>query len=49
MSQCFYLGFGEATFSFTFGKIYHKNVKISTKIQEIGKIKAILGLGMTPI
>ena len=35
--------------SLTFGKICHKNGKISTKIHEIGKIKAIFGLGMTPI
>ena len=44
----FIWGFWEATFSFTFGKIYHKNGKISAKIHEIGKIKAIFGLGMTP-
>ena len=48
-AQRFYLGLWEATFFFTFGKIYHKNGKISTKIHEIGKIKAIFGLGMTPI
>ena len=30
-------------------EIYHKNGKISTKIHEIEKIKAIFGLGMTPI
>ena len=47
--QCFYLGYWEATFFFTFGKIYYKNGKISTKIHEIGKIKAIFGLEMTPI
>ena len=46
MFQGFYLGFWEATFSFTFEEIYHKK---STKIHEIGKIKAIFGLGMTPI
>ena len=31
------------------GKYIIKNGKISTKIHEIGKIKTILGLGMTPI
>ena len=40
---------GSYLFSCTFGKIYHKNGKISTKIHEIGKIKTIFGLGMTPI
>ena len=42
-------GILEASLSFTFGKIYHKNWEISTKIHEIGKIKTIFGLGMTPI
>ena len=32
-----------------FGKYFIKIGKISAKIHEIGKIKAILGLGMTPI
>ena len=31
------------------GKYIIKNGKISTKIHEIGKIKTIFGLGMTPI
>ena len=31
------------------GKCIIKNGKISTKIHEIGKIKVIFGLGMTPI
>ena len=44
-----YLGFQEATFSFTFGKYFNKIGKISAKIHAIGKIKAIFGLGMTPI
>ena len=30
-------------------KIFHKNWEISAKIHEIGKIKAIFGLGMSPI
>ena len=31
------------------GKYFSKFGKISAKIHEIGKIKAIFGLGMTPI
>ena len=34
---------------YAFGKIFHKIGKISAKMHEIGKIKAIFGLGMTPI
>ena len=38
--------FGKLHFSSHLGKYI---IKISTKIHEIGKIKAILGLGMTTI
>ena len=41
--------FRKATFSFTFGKHFIQIGKISAKIHEIDKIKAIFGLGMTPI
>ena len=41
--------FGKLPFPSHLGKYIIKNGKISTKIQEIGKIKAIFGLGMTPI
>ena len=47
--QWFYFGFWEATFSYTSGKYFIKIGKIRAKIHEIGKIKAIFGLGMTPI
>ena len=40
--------FGKLPFPADLGK-YIKNGKISTKIHEIGKIKTIFGLGMTPI
>ena len=36
-------------FSSYLGKYFIKIGKISAKIHEIGKIKAIFGLGMTPI
>ena len=41
--------FGKLPFPSHLGKYIIKNGKISTKIHEIGKIKAIFGLGMTPI
>ena len=41
--------FGKLPFPSHLGKYIIKNGKISTKIQEIGKIKAIFGLEMTPI
>ena len=41
--------FGKLPFPEHLGKDFIKNVKISAKIHEIGKIKAIFGLGMTPI
>ena len=41
--------FGKLPFPSHLGKYIIKNGKISTKIHEIGKIKAIFGLGMAPI
>ena len=41
--------FGNLPFPLHFGKYIIKIGKISTKIHKIGKIKAIFGLGMTPI
>ena len=41
--------FGKLPFPTHLGKYIIKNGKISTKIHVIGKIKAIFGLGMTPI
>ena len=44
--------FGKLPFPSHLGKYIINNIKIgkiSTKIHEIGKIKAIFGLGMTPI
>ena len=41
--------FGKLPFPSHLGKYIIKNGKISTKIHEIRKIKAIFGLGMTPI
>ena len=41
--------FGKLPFPAHLGKYILKNGKISTKIHEIGKIKTIFGLGMTPI
>ena len=41
--------FGKLPFPAHLGKYIIKNGKISTKIHEIGKIKSIFGLGMTPI
>ena len=41
--------FGKLPFPSHLGKYNIKIGKISTKIPEIGKIKAIFGLGVTPI
>ena len=41
--------FGKLPFPSHLGKYVIKSGKISAKIHEIGKIKAIFGLGMTPI
>ena len=41
--------FRKLPFSSHLGKYFIKIGKISAEIQEIGKIKAIFGLGMTPI
>ena len=41
--------FGKLPFPAHLGKYIIKNGKICTKIHEIGKIKTIFGLGMTPI
>ena len=41
--------FGKLLFPSYLGKYFMKIGKISAKIHEIGKIKAIFGLGMTPI
>ena len=41
--------FGKLPFPSYLGKYFMKIGKISAKIHEIGKIKAIFGLGMTPI
>ena len=48
-SSDFILDFGKLPFPSTLGKNFTKIGKISTKIHEIGKVKAIFGLGMTPI
>ena len=40
---------GSYLFLHIWGKYFIKIGKISAKIHEIGKIKAIFGLGMTPI
>ena len=45
----FILDFGKLPFPSHLGKYIIKIGKISTKIHEIGKIKAVFGLGMTPI
>ena len=42
-------GFGKLPFPTHLGKYFIKIGKIRAKIHEIGKIKAIFGLGMTPI
>ena len=41
--------FGKLPFPEHLGKYFIKIGKISAKIHKIGKIKAIFGLGMTPI
>ena len=41
--------FGKLPFPSHLGKYFIKSGKISAKKHEIGKIKAIFGLGMTPI
>ena len=41
--------FGKLPFPSYLGKYFMKIGKIGAKIHEIGKIKAIFGLGMTPI
>ena len=41
--------FGKLPFPSHLGKYIIKFLKICTKIHEIGKIKAIFGLGMIPI
>ena len=41
--------FGKLPFPTHLGKYFIKFGKIRAKIHEIGKIKAIFGLGMTPI
>ena len=41
--------FGKLPFPTHLGKYFIKIWKIRAKIHEIGKIKAIFGLGMTPI
>ena len=41
--------FGKLPFPTHLGKYFIKIGKIRAKIHEIGKIKAIFGLGMTPI
>ena len=41
--------FGKLPFPAHLGKYFIKIGKIRAKIHEIGKIKAIFGLGMTPI
>ena len=45
----FILDFGKLPFSSHLGKYVIKIRKISTIINEIGKIKTTFGLGMTPI
>ena len=45
----FIWNFGKLPFPSRLGKYFNKIGKISAKIHEIGKIKAIFGLGMTPI
>ena len=49
MVSDFISDFGKLPFPSYLGKYIRKIGKISTKIHEIGKIKAIFGLGMTPI
>ena len=49
MSSDFIWDFGKLPFPTHLGKHFIKIGKIRAKIHEIGKIKAIFGLGMTPI
>ena len=48
-SSDFIWDFGKLPVPSHLGKYFIKSGKISAKIHEIGKIKAIFGLGMTPI
>ena len=48
-SSGFIWDFGKLPFPTHLGKYFIKIGKIRAKIHEIGKIKAIFGLGMTPI
>ena len=48
-SSDFIWDFGKIPFPTHLGKYFIKIGKIRAKIHEIGKIKAIFGLGMTPI
>ena len=48
-SSDFIWDFGKLPFPTHLGKYFIKIGKIRAKIHEIGKIKAIFGLGMTPI
>ena len=48
-SSDFIWDFGKLSFPTRLGKYFIKIGKIRAKIHEIGKIKAIFGLGMTPI
>ena len=48
-SNYFIWDFGKLPFPEQLGKYFIKVGKIRAKIHEIGKIKAIFGLGMTPI
>ena len=49
MTSDFIWDFGKLPFPTHLGKYFIKIGKIRAKIHEIGKIKAIFGLGMTPI
>ena len=49
MSSHFIWDFGKLPFPSYLGKYFMKIGKISAKIHDLGKIKAIFGLGMTPI
>ena len=49
MISDFIWDFGKLPFPEHLGKYFIKIGTISAKIHEIGKIKAIFGLGMTPI
>ena len=49
LSSDFIWDFGKLPFPTYLGKYFMKIGKICAKIHEIGKIKVIFGLGMTPI